>query len=354
MRSSILCCVFVTLLGCPTVVPEDNNYCAADPLGVIEVDEGEPQGTCPFDRGPPCDADYLVLPDKQPGGAPEVMDDLAFEDMIFSMRGQILQKETAPLSSAALKDRVVDGAEMGWMLDGFEERELRVSIVESSDAPGARFRRWQLEDPLVGKIRGYTALPDGEGPFPAIVIAHGHTQNGQEWLDEYDGRRLADLGYAVVAPTFRINDGDQDESRVTEHLLRRGMTFAGVRVYEQLLALKYAAWMPEVDGCRIGLLGRSGGSITGALTARITLGFTAFVSDLAGEYFLQMPDGVLLDETAPKLYVLSELINDTQSNHFPILRVGYGYVTEDEQQLNAWGIIFDFLDENVMDADPGR
>ncbi len=347
VRSLLLATLFIA--GCPVAVPEDNNYCDAAPLGVIDVDEAEPMGTCPFNQGPPCDADYLALPELQPGGVPQVMSEQDFEDLVSDMRGDRLDRWVGSLTGEPLREAIIEGARIEWMLDGFEERELRISIVDGSDAPGNRWRTWQMEDPLVGKLEGYTALPDGEGPFPAIVIAHGHTQNGKEWLDEYDGRRLADLGYAVVSPTFRINDGDVDESRVTEHLLRRNMTFAGVRIYEQLLALKYAASMDAVDACRIGFIGRSGGSITGNLTARITLGFTAYVSDLAGEYFLQMPDGVLLDETAPGLQIISDQVNDFDTNHFPILKVGYGYVDDHfaEDPVDLWPDIFSFLDANV-------
>ncbi len=53
------------------------------------------------------------------------------------------------------------------------------------------------------------------------------------------------------------------------------------------------------------------------------------------------------DETAPGLMVISDQINDFETNHFPIMKVGYGYVTDDAAQNDLWPQIFAFLDANV-------
>lgn len=48
-----------------------------------------------------------------------------------------------------------------------------------------------------GVMRGRLAVPDGEGPFPAVLVAH--EANG---LDDYQSSRaetLADLGYVAFA-----------------------------------------------------------------------------------------------------------------------------------------------------------
>lgn len=332
--------------GCGSPIPEANDYCAAPPRAVVELDATPNPTSCPFGDGL-CDADYLALPELQPGGAPEVMDEHAFQQLMDDHFSQRVPIRSALTTGEELRREILEGARIDWILDGFEERPLEVSYLSVDDTPGARRRQWQLDDPLVGRFRGTTLLPDGDGPFPAVLVFHGHTQTGREWIEEYDGQRLVEQGFAVLAPTFRVNDADVDESRVTEHLLRRGLTFVGVRMVEQLLTLRYAASLPEVDPCRIGGIGRSGGSISGNLTSRVTLGLTSWVTDLTGSYFLRMPDGVLLDETAPDLYRIQDSINDLDSAHLPVLQVGYGYVGLDDPDADRWPRIVEFLEDTV-------
>lgn len=64
----------------------------------------------------------------------------------------------------------------------------------------------------LGELQGYSAQPEGAGPFPALIVI-------QEWwgLDEQTksiARRFADEGYLVFAPDIyhgesaRLGDGD--------------------------------------------------------------------------------------------------------------------------------------------------
>jgi carboxymethylenebutenolidase len=57
----------------------------------------------------------------------------------------------------------------------------------------------------------YYAHPEGNGPFPGVVIIH-HFPGWDEWTCEV-ARKFAHNGYAAVAPDlyFRIGDGESEE-----------------------------------------------------------------------------------------------------------------------------------------------
>lgn len=346
-RIAVILCVLL-LAGCDRRDTLQGDYCAAPPTGIVQGDPRPDPGTCPFWAGP-CHADYFALPDRAPASAITHITDDELEGQFGEIRSGDWPMVEGDLEPAELADAVVEAANIGWLLDGLETRELKVTEWDSGDEPGWRYRSWMLEDEYVGKLRGVTILPDGEGPFPAIVVAHGHTEADWEWIEQFDGWELTRRGFAVIVPTLRNNEADQAEHDVTMHLLRSGLTFAGVRVYEHLLAQKYAASLPYVDPCRIGLVGHSGGAVTGNLTIRVSVGFTAYVSDLASDYFTEAGPTLWLDETAPALNSLYRQVNDFDRSHRPILKLGYNYETETSPTIDQRPDMWAFLEENVRD-----
>ena len=340
--SALMGCRQETLLG---------DYCAAPPQGVVQVGEASPEGVCPFSDGP-CASEYYALPALAPAGtlSPIIQDTL--ETQFVQVRSGDYPIVWDELSNEQLAEAILDRSRIGWLVDGIETRSMRVSEVVRSDEPGARARQWQIEDPYVGRLRGVTLLPDGKGPFPAIVAAHGHTETEWDWINEHGGWELVERGFAVIVPTLRVNEADQDESDLTIYLLRSGMTFSGIRIYEHLLAQKFAASLPEVDPCRIGFIGHSGGSVAGNLTARVTVGFVAYVTDLLSDYYLEaIPNELWLDETAPDLWSISEHVNELDTAHIPILHVGYNYVTEEDPPgASQWPEVLDFMETHVANG----
>ena len=348
-RIRLLWCVLL-ICGCdsrPDTLVGD--YCAAPPGGIVAVSEASPPGVCPFWRGP-CSDDYYTLPALAPEGAVIPVSTEELQGAFAAIDGRTWPRIDGTLEPAEFNDAIRAAAGIDWLLDGLETRPLRVTEVDRGDEPGWRFRSWQLEDPYVGRLRGVTILPDGEGPFPTIVVAHGHTEADWEWIQEFDGWELTRRGFAVVVPTLRVNEAGLAESDVTMWLLRNGMSFAGVRVYEHLLAQKYAASLPEVDPCRMGLVGHSGGAVTSNLTIRVSVGFRSLVTDLISDYYTPMPGGLILDETAPRLNSLRRQINNFEVTHRPILQLGYNYTTEGFPGLDQRPQLYRFIDETVADA----
>lgn len=342
--------LLISTLGCRGTT-ELGDFCAAPPQGVTIASAEVPLDACPV-AGEPCMEDYLALPSVAPAEVLQPISGEELEEQLDTVRRQEWMTVGEDLSPEELAPRLIEAANIGWMLEGYETASMRVTIYDSSDRAGDRYRRWILEDEHVGQIAGVTLLPDGDGPHPALVVAHGHDQTADIWLGTYGGRALADRGFAVIAPTSRVSAADRYESAVTRTLLLNGLTFAGVRSYEQLLGLKYAASMGEVDACRIGLIGHSGGSVIGNITSRLGLGFVAYVTDLTSEYHQELPGEILLDESSPALHALSNEINQFEDSHIAVLRTGYEYQSETLPVEDHWPDVLTFLDEQVRDYVP--
>ncbi len=109
-----------------------------------------------------------------------------------------------------------------------------------------------------GKAAVDIDLPQGSGPYPAMIVAH--TVGG--WNPDVEGdavRRLLAAGYAVGA---------------LDHFGPRGIRQAAVSGFnplttaaDALIALKLLATHPRIDARRIGIIGFSLGGMTSMLTA---------------------------------------------------------------------------------------
>jgi dipeptidyl aminopeptidase/acylaminoacyl peptidase len=106
-------------------------------------------------------------------------------------------------------------------------------------------------------ISGLLNIPAGDGPFPALVLAHGYidpevysTGRGFEISQDYLARR----GYVVLHTDYRNHASSDDDPR-NDVRLRLGYT---EDVINAVLALRRSG-LPSVDPERIGILGRSMG-----------------------------------------------------------------------------------------------
>ncbi len=58
------------------------------------------------------------------------------------------------------------------------------------------------------KLPGYITLPEGEGPFPMVVMPHGGPHGPRDyWVYDPDTQLLANAGYAVLQINFRGSGG---------------------------------------------------------------------------------------------------------------------------------------------------
>ena len=115
-------------------------------------------------------------------------------------------------------------------------------------------------------VTGILNVPNGRGPFPALVLAHGYIEpgsyaTGQGMMREQD--YLARAGYVVLHTDYRGHAGS-DPTGTLDRETRIGYT---EDVITAVLALRKA---PYVDPDRVGLLGRSmgGGIVYNALVTK--------------------------------------------------------------------------------------
>lgn len=117
----------------------------------------------------------------------------------------------------------------------------------------------ELSTPLPATL----VKPEGQGPFPAVVIMHdcsglGPRSSGspRRWANE-----LVSRGYVVLMPDSFTNRGHPDGVCVNPSPNRLDVAPAR-RVADAYAALAYLRTLPYVDGARVGLMGGSHGGTT--------------------------------------------------------------------------------------------
>lgn len=111
-------------------------------------------------------------------------------------------------------------------------------------------------------------VPEGSGPFPAVLCVHGHWREGK--CSPHVQARclgLARLGFFVLA-VDALGAGERGLTKagneyhgemVAATLLPVGKPLSGLQVYENMRAVDYLLTRKEVDPERIGITGASGG-----------------------------------------------------------------------------------------------
>lgn len=110
-----------------------------------------------------------------------------------------------------------------------------------------------------GKVGMTLSLPDGAGPFPAVIISH--TVGG--WDDLLEGA----VTKALLAQGYAVAGLDHFGLRGIKPPLRPGTYSTPAAAVDALLALKLLATHPLIDRNRIGIVGFSMGGAAAQLSA---------------------------------------------------------------------------------------
>lgn len=158
-----------------------------------------------------------------------------------------------PVSIPALMEQEYDG------------RALRLGRVVYETATQTQYEVTYRGDGLT--ISGRLAVPKGNGPFPAIVLAHGYIDpddyvNGQGMTREREW--FAGQGYVALHVDYR-NHAASSDTRLGELDLRMGYTEDVINAVHAL-----RRWGGPVDDERVAVGGRSmgGGVVYNVLTAQ--------------------------------------------------------------------------------------
>ncbi|MGI9429274.1 MAG: dienelactone hydrolase family protein [Bythopirellula sp.] len=187
------------------------------------------------------------------------------------------------------------------------EADFAAEVTASQQRDG--YTAHQLEFNISGESRvlAYLLVPDGAGPFPAVLLLHDHgaefrigkekvirpwgipgdkQELAQQWIDKYYGGRflgdeLAQRGYVCLATdalnwSDRGGGGFDGQQALASNLMHLGMSLAGLIAQEDLRAVEYLSRRPEVDRRRVAAMGLSMGGFRtwqlAAMTDRIAAG----------------------------------------------------------------------------------
>ncbi len=287
-----------------------------------------------------CNSDYLGFTARASDFSVPVEDCNDLHGQLANMWDEGWDKPRPPipdLSAAKLREDLVETLNIAVLLDGDQQhssldaRPLEVVTIGERDGGGYVEFELVLRDPYVGSFHGLLLLPKGEGPFPVVLVLPGHGESAAEHRDNRFGWLLPEEGIAALILDTRAYDTGPAEHEASLSLLCGGFSMMTVRVYEALLALKFLRSRAEICNDRIGLLGHSGGSVTGNLLIRLWPGIKGYVSDLTAIHFnvgdpLEGDEfGQIGDETHPGLARLSANLNVLETAGTPVLSVPYGY-----------------------------
>lgn len=169
-------------------------------------------------------------------------------------------------------------------LGGFPERTpLNPQTVSVIDADGYRIEKVIFESRPHHHVTANLYLPDGEGPFPGVVVSSGHSRTAK--TADYNQRfGIAMAKHGMAALCFDpIGQGERSQilneegkpqfsGTTTEHFLMGvsstlvGRNTASYRVWDAMRAIDYLESRPDSDAKRIGMTGCSGG---GTLTSYV-------------------------------------------------------------------------------------
>jgi carboxymethylenebutenolidase len=140
---------------------------------------------------------------------------------------------------------------------------------------------------LSGKLvlHRFIHKPEGNGPFPAILLNHGSEQFPKS--GQFIAKPYVSKGYVVFFPHRRGQGRSSDQSEyIVDLILRepessRGKKFIELQETHQedvIAALSYLKRLPYVDKSRIAMVGCSFGGIQTVLAAEKQLGLRATIA----------------------------------------------------------------------------
>ncbi len=159
---------------------------------------------------------------------------------------------------------------LGLALPGFAQDEAELQAAyEAAAASAAEYSVIETVvniDHMGQNIVGTVAMPDGEGPFPIVLLFHGFTgtrdelpvTGTEERMFGRAARWLAERGYASLRIDF-LGSGESDGAWEDTTFTRQ--------IADALVALEYASGLDGVDAERIAIIGLSQGGLIASGTA---------------------------------------------------------------------------------------
>jgi carboxymethylenebutenolidase len=136
------------------------------------------------------------------------------------------------------------------------------------------------------EIHAYIARPDGEGPYPGVVMVH-HAPGWDEFYREF-ARRFAEHGYIAIVPDLYERYGHGTPDDVAARVRGNGGIADDSVVADAEAAMQWVKAQPSSNG-KVGIIGTCSGGRHAVLTASRVDGFGA-VADLWGGGVVASPN----------------------------------------------------------------
>lgn len=166
-------------------------------------------------------------------------------------------------------------------LGGFPERTpLNARVVGSGEGEGFRYERILYESLPDYPVTAVLFLPDTPGPYPAVLVPCGHSDNGKA-SELYQRACILLARHGIAALIYDpIGQGErylyldehnrplfgttQEHTTVGVGCMLTGTNLAMYRIWDGMRGLDYLQSRADIDGERLGCTGNSGG---GTLTS---------------------------------------------------------------------------------------
>lgn len=183
-------------------------------------------------------------------------------------------------------------------------QQYEMKVVATEQRKGYEARKIEFNLSGYSRVSAYYLVPEGKGPFPAIVLLHDHgahfsigkekmirpltadslrVADADQWAhqcydDQYVGDYLAANGYAVISidALFWGDRGRKEGVRYDKQQAvacvfeMLGRSWSGFITYEDMYTVDFLASLKEVDSDRIGCMGFSMGGYRSWMLAALS------------------------------------------------------------------------------------
>jgi carboxymethylenebutenolidase len=248
---------------------------------------------------------------------------------------------------------------------------------DTASAPSISAGPIQIAGANGDQIHAYVARPDGNGPFPGVVVIM-HMPGWDEFYQEFT-RRLANHGYNAICPDLYCRAGHGTPDEVAAKVRADGGMPDDQVVGDAAAGMQWLKSQPSSNG-RVGIIGSCSGGRHAYLAACRTPGYSAIV-DLWGGGVVQAPEQLTAKQPVAPLDYTKDLQipllglfgNDDQrpspadvDKHEEELKkqgknyefhrydgAGHGFfyyqapAYRQQQAMDGWGKVFAFFDKNL-------
>ncbi len=180
--------------------------------------------------------------------------------------------------------------------------DMKIMDKEKRDGYNAMKIEFNISD--YSRVPAYMLVPEGEGPFPAVLLLHDHgahfsigkekmirpfhvdstvVADADDWAvrcydNQYVGDYLASHGYVVLAVDALFwgergrKEGVRYDSQqaLAANMLQMGMSWGSFIAWDDIRSAEFLASLPNVDKDKVGTMGFSMGAHRSWMTAAAT------------------------------------------------------------------------------------